>query len=347
GKLLHQSEGRETLVDYNTAGVPLIEIVTSPDMRTAEEVNAFLQKLRLIIQYLGASDCKLNEGSMRVDVNLSVREVGKELGTRTEMKNLNSFRAIGHAIEHEEKRQIGLIENGKEVELETRRWDEEKGNSYSMRSKEDSRDYRYYPDPDLPPIRVDEGMIEAIRASLPEFREDKIRRYKEDYKLPDYDIDIITSNKKFADIFEDTISYNVPPKKVSNWIMGETMRLIRERNLDENNILLDGKKLAYIINAVDDGIINSNTAKLVFEEVLINQIEPKTYIEANNLAQVFDRDTLLSVAKEVISTNEKSVTDYKSGKTKAIGFLVGQTMKKMQGKASPVEVTKILEELLQ
>ena len=216
-----------------------------------------------------------------------------------------------------------------------------------MRSKEDSRDYRYYPDPDLPPIRVDEGMIEAIRASLPEFREDKIRRYKEDYKLPDYDIDIITSNKKFADIFEDTISYNVPPKKVSNWIMGETMRLIRERNLDENNILLDGKKLAYIINAVDDGIINSNTAKLVFEEVLINQIEPKTYIEANNLAQVFDRDTLLSVAKEVISINEKSVTDYKSGKTKAIGFLVGQTMKKMQGKASPVEVTKILEELLQ
>ena len=347
GKLLHQSEGRETLVDYNRAGVPLIEIVTSPDMRTAEEVNAFLQKLRLIIQYLGASDCKLNEGSMRVDVNLSVREVGKELGTRTEMKNLNSFRAIGHAIEHEEKRQIELIENGKEVELETRRWDEEKGNSYSMRSKEDSRDYRYYHDPDLPPIRVDEGMIEAIRASLPEFREDKIRRYKEDYKLPDYDIDIITSNKKFADIFEDTISYNVPPKKVSNWIMGETMRLIRERNLDENNILLDGKKLAYIINAVDDGIINSNTAKLVFEEVLINQIEPKTYIEANNIAQVFDRDTLLSVAKEVISTNEKSVTDYKSGKTKAIGFLVGQTMKKMQGKASPVEVTKILEELLQ
>ena len=232
GKLIHDEWEDCSLVDYNRSGVPLIEIVSEPDMRSAEEVIAYLEKLRMTVQYLGASDCKLNEGSMRADVNLSVREVGaKEFGTRTEMKNLNSFKAITHAIEGERERQIELLESGKEVVQETRRWDDAKEYSYAMRSKEDAQDYRYFPDPDLVPVYISDEWLEQIRSRQPEFREAKMARYKEEFDIPEYDIGIITDSKHMADLFEETVAICKQPKKVSNWLMGETLRLLKEKNM--------------------------------------------------------------------------------------------------------------------
>ena len=233
GKLIHNEWDDTSLVDFNRSGVPLIEIVSEPDMRSAEEVIAYLEKLRLIIQYLGASDCKLQEGSMRADVNLSVREAGQEaFGTRTEMKNLNSFRAIARAIEGEKNRQIDILESGGKVVQETRRWDDNKECSYAMRSKEDAQDYRYFPEPDLVPVIISDQWLEEIRKKQPEFRDEKRARYKEEYGIPDYDIDIITSEKRLADIFEETIALGCKPKEVSNWLMVETMRLLKEKETD-------------------------------------------------------------------------------------------------------------------
>lgn len=248
GKLVHDTYTDSSLVDFNRSGVPLIEIVSEPDMRSAEEVIAYLEKLRLIIQYLGASDCKLNEGSMRADVNLSVREVGaEEFGTRTETKNLNSFKAIAHAIENERERQIDLIEAGEKVIQETRRWDDTKEYSYPMRSKEDAQDYRYFPDPDLVPVQISDAWLEEIKGRQPEFRDEKKIRYKEEYDIPDYDIDIITNTKKMADLFEETIALGANPKKVSNWLMGETMRLMKEHSLDADKLTFSAKHLAKLI----------------------------------------------------------------------------------------------------
>ena len=347
GKLIHQDVTGDTLVDYNRAGVPLIEIVTEPDMSCPEEVNEFLDKLRLCIQYIGASDCKLNEGSMRVDVNLSVRPSETEkLGTRTEMKNLNSFRAIGHAIENEAKRQVEIIESGQAVELETRRWDEDRQCSYPMRSKEDSKDYRYFPEPDIPPVEVDSDWVKRVKDSMPELRDEKKVRYKNEYSLPDYDIDIITGDKRLVDLFETAVSLGANPKKVSNWIMGETLRIIREHNVTDKYIVGSAAGLARVIELVDKGVINGNTGKTVYEQVLVNQADVDTFIEENGLKQISDSNTLTEVIREVLTENPQSVTDYQNGKVKAIGFLVGQTMKKMGGKASPTEVNRILTELL-
>jgi aspartyl-tRNA(Asn)/glutamyl-tRNA(Gln) amidotransferase subunit B len=262
GKLIHDEWEDCSLVDYNRSGVPLIEIVSEPDMRSAEEVIAYLEKLRLIIQYLGASDCKLQEGSMRADVNLSVREAGaKEFGTRTEMKNLNSFEAIARAIAGETERQIDLLEEGSTVVQETRRWDDNKGESYAMRSKEDAQDYRYFPDPDLTPIVVTDEMLDEIRAKQPEFRTEKMARYKEEYDIPDYDIDIITGSKRMADLFEETVAICGQPKKVSNWLMGETMRLMKEKDMDAEDLHFSPEHLAGLIALVDSKAINSSVAK--------------------------------------------------------------------------------------
>ena len=248
GKLIHDEWEDISLVDYNRSGVPLIEIVSEPDMRSADEVIAYLEKLRLIIQYLGASDCKLQEGSMRADVNLSVREAGvRQLGIRTEMKNLNSFKAISRAIEGERQRQIELLEEGKKVIQETRRWDDNKEASHAMRSKEDARDYRYFPDPDLPPIYIGEDWLEAVRRKLPEFRTEKMTRYRQEYELPDYDIEIITGSKPLADLFEETTKLCGQPKKVSNWIMGETLRLLKEKGEEPEDIRFSPANLAKLI----------------------------------------------------------------------------------------------------
>ena len=347
GKLIHDEWEDCSLVDYNRSGVPLIEIVSEPDMRSAEEVIAYLEKLRLIIQYLGASDCKLQEGSMRADVNLSVREVGaQEFGTRTEMKNLNSFKAIARAIEGEKERQIDLIEEGKAVVQETRRWDDTKGESYAMRSKEDAQDYRYFPDPDLVPIVVSDEMLDEIRAKQPEFRTEKMARYKEEYDIPDYDIDIITGTKHMADIFEATVAICNQPKKVSNWLMGETMRLMKEKEMDPEDLRFSPENLAKLIALVDSRAINSSVAKEVFEVMFEEDVDPEKYVEEKGLKTVNDEGALRKTIEDVIANNPQSVEDYHNGKEKAIGFLVGQTMKAMKGKADPGMINQILKELL-
>ena len=347
GKLIHDEWDNCSLVDYNRSGVPLIEIVSEPDMRSAEEVIAYLEKLRMIIQYLGASDCKLQEGSMRADVNLSVREVGAtEFGTRTEMKNLNSFKAIAHAIEGEMNRQIDLIEEGREVIQETRRWDDNVGASYAMRSKEDAQDYRYFPEPDLVPIVISDEWLDEIRSRQPEFRTEKLARYKEEYEIPEYDAQIITSYKKMADIFEATTAICNKPKKVSNWLMVETMRLLKEHDMEPDEIPFSPENLAKLIELADAGTINSTVAKEVFEEVFKNDIDPDAYVEEKGLKTVNDEGALRETIQQVIQDNPQSVEDYHNGKTKAIGFLVGQTMKARKGKANPGMVNQILKELL-
>ena len=347
GKLIHDEWEDATLVDYNRSGVPLIEIVSEPDMRSADEVIAYLEKLRLLIQYLGASDCKLQEGSMRADVNLSVREVGAtEFGTRTEMKNLNSFKAIAHAIEGEKARQIDLIESGEKVVQETRRWDDTKEASYAMRSKEDAQDYRYFPDPDLVPIVVSEEMIDNIRKEQPEFREEKMTRYKEEYDIPDYDIDIITNTKRMADLFEQTVALGAQPKKVSNWLMGETLRLLKERSMDPEDIRFTPDELSSLIAMVDKKEINTSVAKEVFEAMFDGGVDPVKYVDEKGLKTVHDEGALRKTIEEVVANNPQAVEDYHNGKEKAIGALVGQTMKAMKGKADPSLINQILREIL-
>ena len=348
GKLVHDEWENCSLVDYNRSGVPLIEIVSEPDMRTADEVIAYLDKLRLIIQYLGASDCKLQEGSMRADVNLSVREIGsRELGIRTEMKNLNSFKAIARAIEGEKARQIELIEEGKEVVQETRRWDDNKEYSYAMRSKEDAKDYRYFPEPDLVPVVISDKWLERVRQNQPELRDEKRLRYQREYDIPEYDINLLTSSKKLADIFEHTIALCHKPKEVSNWLMVETMRLLKEADLEPEDITFSPIHLSKLIDLVDSGSINRTVAKEVFEHIFKEDIDPERYVEEKGLAVVKDEEIIYRAIEEVLRANEQSVKDYHAGKTKAMGFLVGQTMKALKGKADPGMINTILREALE
>lgn len=347
GKLIHDEWEDCSLVDYNRSGVPLIEIVSEPDMRSADEVIAYLEKLRLIIQYLGASDCKLQEGSMRADVNLSVREAGAlEFGTRTEMKNLNSFKAIARAIEGERKRQIELLEEGKKVVQETRRWDDNKESSRAMRSKEDAKDYRYFPDPDLPPVTISDAWIQEIKDRQPELKTEKMARYQEEYGLSAYDADIITEAKHMANIFEATVSLCGKPKEAANWLMVEAMRLLKEEAQEPEAIRFSPENLAKLIVLVDNGTINRTVAKEVFEKIFAEDIDPEAYVEENGLKVVNDEGALRTVIREVIAANPQSVTDYHNGKERARGFLVGQTMRAMKGKADPAMVNRVLEELL-
>lgn len=347
GKLVHDEWEDVSIVDYNRSGVPLIEIVSEPDMRSADEVIAYLEKLRETIQYLGASDCKLNEGSMRADVNISVREVGaRKFGTRTEMKNLNSFKAIAHAIEGERERQIELIEMGRSVVQETRRWDDNKESSHAMRSKEDAQDYRYFPEPDIVPIVISDEWIEEVRKKQPEFRSEKLIRYKKEYDIPEYDAQIITASKHMADIFEATTELCGKPKKVSNWLMVETMRLLKENEMDAQDLKFSPKNLAELIELTEAGTINSTVAKEVFEEIFYHDVDPKQYVEEKGLKTVNDEGALRTTIEQIIADNPQSVADYHNGKEKAIGYLVGQTMKAMKGKANPAMVNQILKELL-
>ena len=348
GKLVHDDWDDCSLVDFNRSGVPLIEIVSEPDMRSADEVIAYLEKLRMIIQYLGASDCKLNEGSMRADVNLSVREVGaKEFGTRTEMKNLNSFKAIARAIESERERQIDLIESGEEVVQETRRWDDTKEYSYAMRSKEDAQDYRYFPDPDLVPVVISDEWLEEVRKRQPELRDEKMARYAKEYEIPEYDISIITASKHLADIFEETVAICNNPKKASNWLMVETMRLLKEHDMEPEDIRFSPANLAKLIELAESKAINSSVAKEVFEKVFDEDINPEKYVEEHGLKAVNDEGALRATIEKIVEANPQSVEDYRNGKKKAIGFLVGQTMKEMKGKADPGMINQILTDILE
>ena len=334
-------------MDYNRSGVPLIEIVSEPDMRSAEEVIAYLEKLRLMIQYLGASDCKLQEGSMRADVNLSVREAGSSaLGTRTEMKNLNSFKAIARAIEGERARQIELLEEGKKVIQETRRWDDNKESSKAMRSKEDAQDYRYFPDPDLPPVVISDAWIEKVKARQPEMRTEKMARYQSEFGLPAYDAGLLTSSKHMADVFEETAALCGRPKEASNWLMVEAMRLLKEREMDAEEMRFSPAHLAGLIQMVEKGTISRTVAKTVFEEIFARDVDPEAYVREKGLGVVSDEDTLKGVIEEIYEANLQSVADYKGGKERAMGFLVGQTMRAMKGKADPAAVNRLWRERL-
>ncbi|MCI9421523.1 MAG: Asp-tRNA(Asn)/Glu-tRNA(Gln) amidotransferase subunit GatB [Dorea sp.] len=347
GKLIHDEWDDTSLVDYNRSGVPLVEIVSEPDMRSAEEVIAYLEKLRMMLQYLGASDCKLQEGSMRADVNLSVREVGtQKFGTRTEMKNLNSFKAIARAIDGERNRQIELIEAGRAVIQETRRWDDNKEASYAMRSKEDAQDYRYFPEPDLVPIVISDEWVEKIRARQPEFRTEKLLRYKKEFDIPQYDAEIITGSKHMADIFEEASAICGKPKKVSNWLMVETLRLLKENNMEPEEISFSPENLAKLVELTEREAINSSVAKEVFEKIFADNIDPEVYVEEHGLKMVNDEGALYEALKKVIEDNPQAVADYRGGKEKALGALVGQTMKAMKGKVNPGLVNQKLRELL-
>ena len=347
GKLVHDEWDDTSLVDFNRSGVPLVEIVSEPDMRSSEEVIAYLEKLRTIIQYLGASDCKLQEGSMRADVNLSVREVGSDqFGTRTEMKNLNSFKAIAHAIEGERQRQIELIEEGKQVVQETRRWDDNKEHSYAMRSKEDAQDYRYFPEPDLVPIVISDEWIEKIKSQQPELRTEKLERYKEQFDIPQYDAEIITGSKKMADLFEATTAICEKPKKVANWLIGETFRLMKDNGMEPEDLTFSPENLAKLIDLAEAGTINSSVAKDVFKQIFHEDIDPEKYVEEHGLKMVNDEGALRETAAKVIADNPQAVADFKGGKEKAIGALLGQTMRAMKGKANPGMVNQVLRELL-
>ena len=347
GKLIHDEFEDCTLVDYNRCGVPLLEIVSEPDFRSAEEVIDYLSKLRAILQYTGVSDCKMQEGSLRADVNLSVRPKGQaEFGTRTEMKNLNSFHAIERAIAYEAQRQIELLEDGEKVVQETRRWDDNKGYSYAMRSKEDAQDYKYFPEPDLPPIEISDEQIEEIKSTMPELPEEKRERYLNELGLPEYDTGIITGDIALVKFFESTLEKCDSPKDVANWIMGEVMKLLNDSaTLTENNPLKP-EALAAVINMVKSNKINRGTGKKVLEKVFTDGVDPEKYVEENNLAQVTDLSALRPIIEQVIAENEKSVSEYKAGKTQAMGYIMGQAMRALKGKAPAQEVQKILKEIL-
>ena len=347
GKLIHDEFEDCTLVDYNRCGVPLLEIVSEPDFRSADEVVEYLEKLRAILQFTGVSDCKMQEGSLRADVNLSVRPKGqKEFGTRTEMKNLNSFHAIARAIAYESRRQIDLLEDGEAVVQETRRWDDNKGYSYAMRSKEDAQDYKYFPEPDLPPIEISDARIQEIRESMPELPEQKKQRYREALGLPEYDTEILTGNMAFVTLFEETVKLCDSPKDVANWIMGEVMKLLNDTGTLPEDMTLAPEKLAVVIQMVKSGKINRGTGKTVLEKVFTDGVDPESYVKENNLAQITDLGAIRPVLEEVIAANEKSVSEYKAGKTQAMGYIMGQAMRALKGKAPAQEVQKMLHELL-
>ncbi|MBR6477733.1 MAG: Asp-tRNA(Asn)/Glu-tRNA(Gln) amidotransferase subunit GatB [Lachnospiraceae bacterium] len=347
GKLIHDEEKDLTYVDHNRAGVPLIEIVSKPEMEDAQEVIEFLETLKDFVGYLEASDCKLQEGSMRVDVNLSVRRKGeKKLGTRTEMKNLNSFHAIIRAIEAEEARQIAILEAGGSVSQETRRWDEGKGESYLMRSKEDAMDYRYFPDPDLPPVVLDEGWMEFHQRRLPEFRREKKKRYQKEFGLSEYDAGIMTQSIHLARLFEKTVALGSPAKKVSNWLMGEGLRILREREMDPDELAITPEHFRTPLRLNEEKKLSNAVAKMLFEEAALHDLDPEKAAMERGLFTVCDEDALKTVVEEVLAGNPKSVEDYLGGKEKVLGFLVGQTMKAMKGQADPATVTALLKEFL-
>ena len=347
GKLVHDEWDDTSLVDYNRSGVPLVEIVSEPDMRSAEEVIAYLEKLRMTAQYLGVSDCKLQEGSMRADVNLSVREVGSEkLGTRTEMKNLNSFKAIAHAIEGERQRQIELLEAGREVVQETRRWDDNKESSYAMRSKEDAQDYRYFPEPDLVPIVIGDEWIEKIRERQPELRDEKLKRYENEFGIPAYDAGLITESRKTAELFEKTAALCGKPKKAANWFIGETFRLMKDRGMEPEDLTFSPEHLAKLIDMTDAGTVSASVAKKVFEQIFGEDVDPEKYVEENGLKTVNDESAIRDAVEKVIAENPQAVADYKGGKEKAFGALMGQSMRALKGKADAAAVRAMLTELL-
>lgn len=347
GKLNHDEFGRGSLVDLNRSGVPLIEIVSEPDMRSTKEVESYLKKLKSILEYIEVSDCKMQEGSLRADVNVSVRKKGdKEFGTRTEMKNMNSFRSITRAIEYEAMRQVEVIEQGGKIYQETLRWDEVSGKTFSMRDKENAQDYRYFPEPDLGIIKISDEMIENIKKTLPEMPESRKERYIKEFKLPEYDSNILTSSKYLSDLFEKATEKCHNPKSVSNWIMTDITRILNEKEQEPNDIPFKAEDLGKLVELIDKGTISSKIAKQVLEEMFENPKDPEDIIREKGWIQISDEGAIKEVVTKILEANPASIADFKAGKDRALGFLVGQAMKETRGKANPQMLNKMfLEEL--
>ena len=347
GKLNHDEFAGGSLVDLNRAGVPLIEIVSEPDLRSSEEVEAYLRRLKSILEYIEVSDCKMQEGSFRADVNVSVRKKGDtKLGTRTEMKNMNSFRSITRAIEYEIDRQIDVIEDGGEVEQETLRWDDVSGKTFPMRDKEDAQDYRYFPDPDLVAIKLSEEYIENIKNTLPELPESRKERYLKEYELSEKDANIITASKYLSDLFEGAIKVCHNPKAVNNWIISDISRILNETEMEPIEIPFDSKQLGKLIILIDKGTISTSIAKKVLVEMFEHPRDPEDIIDEKGWVQISDEGAIKEVVLKVLEANPQSIADYKAGKDRALGFLVGQAMKETRGKANPQMLNQMfLEEL--
>jgi len=346
GKLNHDDFGGGSLVDLNRAGVPLIETVSRPDMRSAEEAEAYLRKLKSIFEYIEVSDCKMQEGSLRADVNVSVHKPGEPLGTRTEMKNMNSFRSIVRAIDYEVERQIDVIENGGKITQETLRWDDVSGKTFPMRDKEDAQDYRYFPDPDLVAIKLSDEYIENIKNTLPELPESRKQRYLEEYKLSEKDANLITSSKYLSDLFEQATAICNNAKAVNNWIISDISRILNETEMEPIQIPFDSKQLGKLVVLIDKGTISSSIGKKVLVELFENPRDPEDIIKEKGWIQISDEGAIKEVVLKVLEANPQSIADYKGGKDKALGFLVGQAMKETKGKANPQMLNKMfLEEL--
>ncbi|MED4957585.1 Asp-tRNA(Asn)/Glu-tRNA(Gln) amidotransferase subunit GatB [Paenibacillus macerans] len=347
GKLTHVDGGFASLVDFNRVGTPLIEIVSEPDISSPEEARAYLEKLRAIMLYCEVSDVKMEEGSMRCDANISLRPHGqKEFGTRAELKNMNSFRGVVRGLEYEQLRQAEILDEGGEVVQETRRWDESQGKTFSMRGKEEAHDYRYFPDPDLVTLHIDQAWKDRIRASIPELPDARKARYTSEYGLPEYDAGVITSSKALADLFENSLEYTKDAKAVSNWIMGDLLGYLNTNGLEVADVKLTGQGLGEMIGLLEKGTISSKIAKTVFKEMLQSGKLPQQIVEEQGLVQISDEGAIKAIVDEVIAANPASVEDYRAGKEKAIGFLVGQVMKQSKGKANPGLVNKLLVEAL-
>jgi aspartyl-tRNA(Asn)/glutamyl-tRNA(Gln) amidotransferase subunit B len=347
GKLTHIDGGYASLVDFNRVGTPLVEIVSEPDISSPEEAKAYLEKLRAIMQYCDVSDVKMEEGSMRCDANISLRPYGqKELGTRAELKNMNSFRGVLRGLEYEQFRQGEILDEGGIVVQETRRWDETQGKTFSMRSKEEAHDYRYFPDPDLVTLHIDQAWKDRIKASIPELPDARKARYTTELGLPSYDAEVITSSKPLADLFENSLQYTSDAKAVSNWIMGDLLGYLNSTGQELAEVKLSGQGLGEMIGLIEKGTISSKIAKTVFKEMLTSGKLPGQVVEEQGLVQISDEGAILAIVNEVIADNPASVEDYKAGKDKAIGFLVGQVMKRSKGKANPGLANKLLVEAL-
>ncbi|MEW6183496.1 MAG: Asp-tRNA(Asn)/Glu-tRNA(Gln) amidotransferase subunit GatB [Bacillota bacterium] len=351
GKLVHQGTVSTTpysLVDYNRTGVPLLEIVSEPDMRSPDEAKAYAEKLRSVIQFTGISDCKMEEGSLRVDANISVRPVGSpEFGTRTEIKNVNSFRSLQRALAYEVERQIAVIEEGGRVVQETRTWDDAKGVTLPLRSKEEAHDYRYFPEPDLPPLVITREWVEQINGTLPELPDARRERYVGEYGLSAYDAGVLTNTREIGDYFEECLKVYPNPKTVGNWVMGELARLLNATNKEIDASPVRPAQLAVLLKLIDDGTISGKIAKTVFEEMFNSGKDPQVIVREQGLVQITDESALKAEIEKVIAANPKVVADYRQGKDKALGFLVGQVMKATRGKANPGLVNSLLKEALE
>ncbi|WP_284644270.1 Asp-tRNA(Asn)/Glu-tRNA(Gln) amidotransferase subunit GatB [Paenibacillus silviterrae] len=347
GKLTHVDGGYASLVDLNRCGTPLIEIVSEPDLRSPEEARAYLEKLRAIMLYCDVSDVKMEEGSLRCDANISLRPYGQqEFGTKAELKNMNSFRGVQRGLEYEEWRQADVLDSGGKVVQETRRWDEAQGKTLSMRSKEQAHDYRYFPDPDLVKLHIDEDWKARVRASIPELPDARKSRYVSEYGLPSYDAEVITSSMKVADFFEESLNYTKDAKAVANWIMGDLLGYLNANNLELSDVKITGQGLGEMIGLMEKGTISSKIAKTVFKSMLETGKAPQQIVEEQGLVQISDEGAIKAVVEQVVANNPQSVADFKAGKDKAIGFLVGQVMKETKGKANPGLVNKLIVEVL-